>query len=522
MKAKRMILLVGVSVLALILCTAFKAPAAAPEGEIKLTAPEWGHEIPIPRMELGYSLDWLKLLYDPLFGATPEGKLSPEYGLVVKWEMSPDGLTWMWKLREGVKFHDGVELTAKDVKFSLEQVMLPDTKSGTASVIRAAVKSMEIKDPYTLIVHCKKPSIFLPSILSDMENVVGFVMPKDYHEKVGMDGFTKRPIGSGPYKWHSQAVGSFIKLEATDKHWRDGVPRYKYVTFLIIPEEGTQIAMLKTGEADITRIGRNNVKDALKSGLKIVSKKDAGAIFFRCSMQWATPAFSDIRFRKALNLAIDRDSIIKHTFEGMAKPFAQYPGTYIFACGGDPTLKPYPYDPQEARRLIKEGGYEGYEFTAVSYQRSGLPEFTGLIETLVGYWQKIGLKPKIAMWEYATFRESMRAQKVPNTLSGTTRAINLECGSLLKNMEEEYASSELRSVVHDPKMDDWLKRASNALDLAEVAKILGEAYRYTYDQHLMIPICMTNDEIAFTKRIPQWDPGLRRADRNINDIIKQR
>ena len=89
-------------------------------------------------------------------------------------------------------------------------------------------------------------------------------------------------------------------------------------------------------------------------------------------------------------------------------------------------------------------------------------------------------------------------------------------------MEEKYASSERRAIVHDPKMDDWLKRASNTLDMAEIAKILGEVYRYSYDQHLMVPICMINDEIACTKRIPDWDPGRRRDDRNINAIIAQR
>ena len=99
---------------------------------------------------------------------------------------------------------------------------------------------------------------------------------------------------------------------------------------------------------------------------------------------------------------------------------------------------------------------------------------------------------------------------------------NPECGSLLTRTEERYASSEPRHIVRDPKIDEWYKRATTTLDVAEVAKILGEVYRYSYDQHLTIPISMVNDEIAYTKRVPDWDPGRRRQDRNYNDIIRQR
>ena len=181
------------------------------------------------------------------------------------------------------------------------------------------------------------------------------VVPKDYYEKVGKDEFQRRPIGSGPYKFHSQQVGSFIKLEATDKHWRDGVPKYKYMTYRIIPEESTRMAMLKTGEADIARISRESVKDALSSGMNVLGKEGYAVLIYIPNMQWTSPVFSDIRFRKALNLAIDKEAIIKHILAGMAKPVGTWPGSSISALGGDPNLKPYPYDPQEARRLIKEG-----------------------------------------------------------------------------------------------------------------------------------------------------------------------
>ena len=126
------------------------------------------------------------------------------------------------------------------------------------------------------------------------------------------------------------------------------------------------------------------------------------------------------------------------------------------------------------------------------------------------------------MTEWTTFRSSWRARKVQNFVCGYEEMTNPECGSLLTRSEDKYVSSEPRAIVQDPKMDEWFKRATSALDVAEVAKILGEVYRFSYDQHHIIPISMINDEIACTKRVPDWDPGQRREDHNYNAVIKQR
>ncbi len=91
-------------------------------------------------MERSAAPDWLKLLYDPLVGTTADGKLSPDHGLTTKWERTPDGLTWTFHLRKGVKFHDGMELTAKDVKFSIEQLILPDSTTGITEGFTGSVQ----------------------------------------------------------------------------------------------------------------------------------------------------------------------------------------------------------------------------------------------------------------------------------------------------------------------------------------------------------------------------------------------
>ncbi len=494
-----------------------------PAGEVKTVAPMIGNQVPIPTFETAHAKNWMSLLYDHLVGCTPEGKFSPDWGLANKWEMSPDGLSWTFYLKKGIKFHDGVEVTAKDVKFSIEQLMLPESLATNAPYIKRAVKSIEVKDPYTMVIHCQKRELFLPTIFSNMEQTDGMVVPKDYYEKVGKDEFAKHPIGSGPYKFHSQQVGSFIKLEATDKHWRDGEPKYKYMTFLIIPEESTRMAMLRTGEADIARISRSQVKEAENQGLKLVNKEDGGIVVLHPNMQWTSPVFSDIRFRKALNLAIDKEAIMKQLLAGMAKPTTTWPGANISAVmSGLANLKPYPYDPQEARRLIKEGGWEGNEFTLISYDRAGFPEFPLIIEAIGGYWEKIGLKPKIRMSEWAAWRQAWTERKTQNTISGYDDTTNPEISAILIKMKQKWFFKDPRSTVNIPELNERFGRIEKSLDIAEISKLMGEIYRYAYDQYLMIPICEVSDINATTKRIPKWDPGRRRNEMNYHDLIRQR
>ncbi len=522
MRTKSMMRLAGVAVLTIILLMGYRLAVAAPTGELTIVTSMMGYEIPITWEEQARGNDYMKLLYDPLVGTTPDEKGSTEMGLAEKWELSPDGLSLTFRIRKGVKFHNGVEVTAKDVKFTIDQLMGPTSRAISKVLLKEVVRSVEVRDIYTLVVQCKKPYLFLPEALSDIAGPFGSIMPKDYFESVGRDKFVKNPIGSGPYKWHSQMVGSFIKLEATDKHWRDGVPRYKYVTIRIIPEESTQKAMLKAGEADISRIGRESVKEIVDAGFNVISKKNSAMVVFQPNGLYDAPGLSDIRLRKALNLAIDKEAIIKHIFGGRAKPTTTYPGANIAGVRDAPLLKPYPYDPGEARRLIKEGGYEGFEFQVPSYARVGCPELPQVVEAACGNWEKVGLKPKIFNIDVAKYLELRRNQKTKGHVQVTNTTTSSALSALLMLFRDNLYSTMPMTLVKDPKADEMLERAERSTDRSEVEKVVANLYRYMYDNYVFIPICDIDDEIATSKKVPKWEPSTRRNDININDMIKQR
>ena len=188
-------------------------------------------------------------------------------------------------------------------------------------------------------------------------------------------------------------TGSSLKLEAVDKHWAEGVPRFKTVMYRVVPEESTRIAMLHTGEADVAGISRERVEELKQAGFQIFVKERGSVMGCYFHQQWEAVPVAEKRVRQAMNMAINRQEITDFIFAQQAKPVAMYPiGSYAVAAGADPSLKPYPYDPEKAKQLLAEAGYpDGFETTIYSYTREDVPELGRLIETIAGYMAEIGV-----------------------------------------------------------------------------------------------------------------------------------
>ncbi len=363
--------LAAVATLALLWATPVAAAdaAAKPIGDLRLAMAGIGNMRPIPWQETIFGKGYMVLLYDFLVGGKTDGSPSTENGVSERWEMSPDARTWTFWLRKGIKFHDGSELTAEDAKWSLEMVMKPESVAAFAARLRDAIQEIEVVDPYTLVIRAKNPAIFLAQDLSMATGYEGAILPKRYYEQVGADGFAAKAIGSGPYKWGKGTAGALLQLEAMEKHWAEGVPKFKTITYRVVPEESTRIAMIQTGEADIVGVSRERVPELQSRGLQVFVKEQGSVMGCYFHQQWESVPVADKRVRQALNLAINREELSKFIFAGQAKPMAMYPvGSFAVTAGADPSLTPYPYDPERARQLLKEAGYpNGFETTIYSY-----------------------------------------------------------------------------------------------------------------------------------------------------------
>lgn len=499
--------------------------AAKPTGELRIALAFLGAQRLIPWAEVpsGGIKQYQMLMYDYLVGCTDDGQLSPEDGLAEHWSEAPDQLSWTFRLRQGVKFHDGTDLTAEDVKFSIDSLFDPKALAGLLGPTKGAFKEVEIKDPYTAVVHLKRPSPFLPWNFSCATGSEGMILPKQYFQRLEADGFSKNPIGSGPYKVAKNAMGAQLQLEAVEQHWRLGVPKWKTVTFLLVPEESTRMAQLRTGEADVIAVSREKVPEVKASGFNVFSKLNDQVIAVYMQQQWDPVPIADKRVRQALNLALDKEAIIKFVFAGQGVPAAMYPiGSYGVAGGADPALKPYPYDPQKAKQLLAEAGHaSGFETKIYSYVTGDLPELPRLAEAVADYLGKVGVKAKITTMD----RAALSTKRQGKTLSGEllpwstpNRSLAIHIATIINTL---HHSKEVFTSTMEPQLDQMLERALTATDVTEVQKLVGDMHRHLHDNANNITIGEVHTNYAANQKIKDWNLGRNLYDINFRHLVRQ-
>jgi peptide/nickel transport system substrate-binding protein len=326
-------------------------------------------------------------MYDSLLHKTP--KLEYEPSLATSWR-AIDDTTWEFKLRQGVKFHNGDPFSAEDVKFSFERVLDPATKSPQYGNIRA-IKEVKIIDPHTVHLVTDKPFPLL------IERVVFFpIIPKKHYEKVGMQTFgDSAPVGTGPYKFAEWKRDQFLRLERFDDHWRGKAP-VKTLIIRVIPETSTQIAELKTGGVDIIR----NLSPDLIPDLKAhASTYVSTAPILRThyvSLDMREAPFNKKEARQAANYAIDRQAIVDRLMGGLGRAVPTIINPMAF--GYDPQVEGYGYDPKKAKDLLKQAGYpNGVDITL----HTGTSEAFNrqLAEAIAEMLTEVGLRTNLKIWD---------------------------------------------------------------------------------------------------------------------------
>jgi peptide/nickel transport system substrate-binding protein len=475
------------------------------------------------------------LMWDALLEIGPDGEIAP--GIAESWEMSPDGLTWTFKIRQGVTFHNGEALTADDVKFSLDRNRDDTAVGGSSSLANEQIDRVEVIDDYTVAVHTKGPQPSLPYVLSPHESVAGIIMPKDYLLNEGGPSFEEQrqlleraPVGSGPFRFVERSPGDSMLFERVDNHWR-ATPTVQRVQFLRVTEEATQISMLQSGEVDVISISPDQAAPLEAAGMELrtVPQSNEIGLFFPASWRDAAKAkpAGDPRVRHALSLAIDRQAIIDSVLAGKAglktTPFNTLPATSDIdeAAFAKWAKENNTYDPERARALLAEAGYpDGFSLQFFTFPRPGTPALPQIAEIVAAQWSEIGVKAQLVPTDYSTYRphfvnvdpaDAFNAGDA--NLWGTAPRFGV-FGAFTSYVKYDAGSAQ---GVRDPELDALVNRAATTIDDNERKALVTDAYNRFLGQWTTMPIAMADTIYAVNPdTVGEWQttpgyPFLNRA-----------
>jgi len=462
---------------------------------------------------------YLSPIYEFLVYINPEtNELVP--GLATKWEMSNDAKTWTFWIRQGVQFHEGWgEVTAEDVKYSIERLVAPDSIVGPASSMRPLIAKVEAPERYKVITYLNKPDPELDRGYFGSSQAL-WIVCKKYMEAVGDKAANAHPIGTGPFTLSEAKKGSSIKLKVIDgieKHWRVK-PDFQNITFLLVPEEATRVAMLKTGEADMAPINYDSIDSVKSSGLNVVSIpyswtpviRFGGLVELRPSGYKPDNPWTDKRVRQALNYAIDKEAIVKNIFHSVAKPSGVDNPVSEWL-----DIKPYPYDPAKAKQLLAQAGYpDGFKITLKTFTTSPGAELPIIGEAVGMYWQAIGLKVTIVPTDYPSLRAAWTTDKALDYV-WTHRGQAFTTS--LVGINASYLSSSAFCTYATKKTESMIKAISEEINPKKREVLTREMGEFVNDEACNVFLAFANEPWGASKKILKW-PTLSVAPINI-DLI---
>jgi peptide/nickel transport system substrate-binding protein len=466
---------------ALVLCTllAIGLPdtgltQAKPEGELRWAlyvtlSPQWFD----PGEVVGQLTPFwvLYAIHDALVKPMPGNLMTPS--LAESWTVSPDQKTYEFKLREGVKFHNGDPFTAEDVKFSFQR-----TKG--ARILHEKVREVAVVGPHRVRFHLHEPFPDFMAFYGTLATGAGWIVPKKHVEQVGAEALKKHPIGLGPYKFVSHTPGVELVMEAYEGYWRR-MPAVKRLVFKSVPESTTRMAMLKRGEVDIAYLLDVPQAEEVKRdpGLKLAFSGGIAVFFLDFLEQWNPKSpWYDRRVRLAASHAIDRKALSEAETLGASKPAGNFvPRTFEFALPIEPTA----YDPAKAKQLLAEAGYPNGFDAGELHQ---LPPYFSLGEAIVSYMGAVGIRLKMRPMERAAYFAALSSKK----LTGLCVCTSALYGNAASRMSEVIPSTGAYAYGGYPDIDALYRQQSVETDRKKREAMLYQIQRLVHERVRLSPI----------------------------------
>ncbi len=422
-------------------------------------------------------------------------QLKPVPGLAESWTMSKDGLTFTFKLRDGVKWHDGKPLSSADVKFSVEKLVAPLHSRG--KVYFGQLESVEAPDPRTVVFKLKKPVPFFLKAFQPSETPI---LPKHLLESLDFSDaknvrqadFMRQPVGTGPFMFKEWKKGSHIILERNPNYWKKGKPYLDQVIFRAIPDGAARAIALETGELDLAPMNSVPQADIARlAKLKHIALSNKGAeglgplLWLEVNLR--EKPLSDVRVRKAISMAIDRRKVVDVMWYGQGKPAT---GPLISANPWyDKSLKPFEYNLKKANQLLDQAGYkrgpDGVRFKMTQHFTPYGESFVRLAEYTKNELGKLGIQVEtqsadMGGWLKAIYTDWSYQITNNFTHNYSDPAIGTQRAFVSSNIRKGASFTNSMGYKND-RVDELFAQAAVEIDtarrkaqLAEVQKILRD------------------------------------------------
>jgi peptide/nickel transport system substrate-binding protein len=469
--------------------TTSAARAQAPAGELAVSfhvtiAPAWFDPSTAPPQITPFGV--LYAVHDALVRPLPGQKMGPS--LAQSWSESPDGLTYEFKLRPGLKFHNGDPVTSDDVRFSWERY-----QGASAKELKTRVKQLEVVDGLTVRFHLKEPWPDFMTFYGTTATAAGIVVPRKYVEQVGADGFRNRPVGAGPYKFVSQRPGIDVTLEAFTDYWRHA-PYVKKLTLKSVPDSTTRLTMLKSGQTDFAMFLDGPEGEAVRrdSRYKLVDTRHASIFWIEFPEQWDPKSpWNDKRLRQAVNYALDRKSINEAACLGFCPPAGVIvPRVMDFAL----QVPPHPYDLEKAKQLLAEAGYprgmDGGEFVAI-------PGFSTVSDGTLNALNSAGIRVRMRPMERAAFYAAWKDKQLKGLFMTAVGA----SGNAATRAETFMYSKGAYAHGGFPDIDEMFLQQSRERNAGKREAILYRIQQLTIDRVMYAPIMDLRGLIGIGPRV---------------------
>jgi len=470
----------------------------------------------------------LRNMFDGLVTRDTRSGVHMELAEAVEWL---DDVTLEVKLRQGVKFHDGVEMTADDVVFTFERIIgenmieYPDPHTSPRKGLIAPLESIEKQDDYTVVMRFNAPWPPAMQMLVHQQ-----IVPQHYLEQVGTEGFIEHPIGTGPFKFVSAKGLEEIVMERFDDYY-GGAPDLspvgpacvKTVVFRVIPEASTRVAALLAGEVDVIAVLPTELIDTLEQTPGIQVGTAPGTQPKWMEMNVNQPPFDDVRVRQAMNYAVDKDLIVEAIYGGRA---VSLPGPLSpFNNFVNKDLAPYPYDPDKALELLAEAGWtdsdgdgmldkDGQTF---AFTIDTLEEWRSLSEAVAGQFRAIGIDAGVRFWEKSVLK--------PMLVAGERMAFLDDWGDSAFDPVGHFEAKWHGMVEGQPygrgnysgydneRVNELIKMGETTPNVEERQAIYDEAQEIVYEEAPAVFLILPEEAEAASSLVQNWEPA---SDSRIN------